>query len=83
MLSDPELVALLDQASRNLETLELLARRSGEEGPGASHRLRKRLEALRVAYTQETNALTRQVLRRAVERRVTPDRRQRDAVRSG
>ena len=75
MLRDPELVALLDQATRNVETLELLAYRAGEDDPGALHDLRERLAALKEAYTRETNALTRQVLQREVERRITSDRR--------
>lgn len=76
MLSDPELSALLDQAARNLDTLELLARGSGEDDLSDVDRLRARLQLLKAAYTRETNALTRQVLQREVDRRVTSDRRQ-------
>ena len=75
MLRDPELAMLLDQAARNLETLELLAH-SAEEGDVSSlWALRERLSALKEAYTRETNALTREVLKREVERRVNVDRR--------
>lgn len=77
MLSDPELTALLDQAARNLDTLELLARSAGENDLSAIDRLRARLDALKLAYTRETHALTRQVLWREVERRVTGERRNR------
>lgn len=75
MLRDPELVALLDQAARNFETLELLAYSAGENDLRPLHALRERLATLKAAYTSETNTLTRQVLRREVERRVTSDRR--------
>ena len=75
MLRDPELSALLDQAGRNLETLEQLARASDEDDLGAITRLKERLEELKVAYKIETDALTQQVLKIAVERRVTTDRR--------
>ena len=75
MLRDPDLAALLHQAVRNMETLELLAYSAGESDFGALHELRDRLAALKEAYTRETNALTRQVLQREVERRVTVDRR--------
>jgi hypothetical protein len=75
MLSDPELSALLDQAARNLDTLELLARNAGEKDLIEIDRLRGRLEALKLAYRRETNALTREVLQRAVERRITGERR--------
>ena len=75
MLNDPELSALIEQAARNLETLELLARSNRVEDPNATDVLRRRLHELKLAYTSETDALTRQVLRRAVERRGTGDRR--------
>jgi hypothetical protein len=75
MLRDPELSAILDQAARNLNNLELLVRTSGEDDLSAISPLRERLEALRIAYRNETNALTRQVLERAIDRRVTTDRR--------
>ena len=75
MLSDPELLALLEQAERNLETLELLVRSAGEESPMAIKRLQQRLHDLKRAYTREADALTRQVLERAVERRMTGERR--------
>jgi len=72
MIKDPELAELLDQAARNLKTLELLL------GPGQHSPLEEmqaRIDRLREAYTHETNALTRQVLRRAIERRRGIDRR--------
>jgi uncharacterized small protein (DUF1192 family) len=76
MLRDPELAALLDQAARNMQTLELLAHSSHEDDVSSVCELRERLAALKAAYTRETDALTRAVLKREVERRVTVDRRQ-------
>jgi hypothetical protein len=77
MLRDPELAALLDQARRNMDTLQLLARHAQEQEDDLTdlQELRDRIAALKAAYTHETDALTRQVLRREVERRVTRDRR--------
>ena len=75
MLRDPELAALLDQAARNLETLELLAHSAEEADVSSLWALRERLSALKEAYTGETNALTREVLKREVERRGNVDRR--------
>ena len=75
MLRDYELATLLDQAFRNLDTLELLAHSAGEEDLGTLQGLRERLSALKEAYTRETNALTREVIKREVERRVRTDRR--------
>jgi hypothetical protein len=75
MLRDPELSAILDQAAHNLNSLELLVRTSGEDDLSAIAPLRQRLEALQIAYRNETNALTRQVIERAIERRVMTDRR--------
>ena len=75
MLRDPELAALLDQAARNMETLELLAHSAQEDDVSSLWELRERLAALKEAYTRETDALTREVLKREVERRVAPDRR--------
>ena len=75
MLRDPELAMLLDQAARNLETLELLAHSAEEADVSSLWELRERLSALKEAYTRETNALTREVLKREVERRVNVDRR--------
>ena len=71
MLRDPDLAALFDQAVRNVETLVLLAYSAGEDELDPLHELRDRLAALKAAYTSETNALTREVLRREVERRGT------------
>ena len=80
MLRDLELAALLDQADRNLYSLELLAHSAAEGDLGDLQALRDRLEALREAYTRETNALTREVIKREVERRVSGDRRQRSEL---
>jgi hypothetical protein len=82
MMRDPELSAILDQAARNLNNLELLVRTSGEDDLSAISPLRQRLEALQIAYRNETNVLTRQVLERAIERRVTTDRRRRAKMRT-
>lgn len=76
MLTDPEVFEILEQARRNLDSLEQLARTSSDASPGAIESLRRRLHDLKSAYTNETNALTRVVLKRAVERRVGVDRRQ-------
>ena len=75
MLSDPELSALLEQAARNLDTLELLVRHVNGEDSSHLEAQRQRLLELKKAYASETEALTTAVLRRAVERRVIPDRR--------
>ncbi|HET7698423.1 MAG TPA: hypothetical protein VFK57_22100 [Vicinamibacterales bacterium] len=75
MLRDPELAALLDQALRNVETLELLVYSAGEADAGPLQDLRDRLAAVKAAYTRETDALTREVLKREIDRRVTSDRR--------
>jgi hypothetical protein len=82
MLRDPELSAILDQAARNLNSLELLVRTSGEDDPSAISPLRQRLEALQVAYRNETNALTLQMIERAIDRRITTDRRRRPKMRT-
>lgn len=82
MLRDPELSAILDQAARNLNSLELLLRKSGEDDLSAVSPLRHQLETLQIAYRNETNALTRQVIARAIDRRVTSDRRQRATKRT-
>jgi hypothetical protein len=80
MLSDLEISALLEQAARNLDTLELLAREASEQDPSAIEVLRQRLHDLKRAYTKETDALTRQVLQRAVERRLVGERRRKGAA---
>lgn len=72
MSHDPELADLIDQAERNLATLELLL---GIQGARRMESLRGRIQALRDAYTRETNSLTRAVLARAIERRRGKDRR--------
>jgi hypothetical protein len=78
MLLDPELSAILDQAARNLNSLELLVRTAGEDDDLSAIRpLRQRLEALQIAYRNETDALTRQVIEHAIDRRVMNDRRHR------
>jgi len=73
MSGDPELAALIEQAARNLKTLELLT--SIQPAGHAIEGLRQRVQALRDAYTKETDALTRQVLSRAIERRRGIERR--------
>ena len=75
MLSDPDLSALVEQASRNLYALELLAHAVGQKNSESVTSLRKRLQELKAAYKHETDELTRQVLSRAVERRREQDRR--------
>jgi len=79
MQRDPELSAILDQAAHNLDSLELLVRSASEDDLSAIGPLRKRLEALQTAYRNETNALTRQVIERAIDRR-RADRRRRVKV---
>jgi hypothetical protein len=79
MLRDPELLALIEQAARNLDTLELLVRGARESDEAAVKTLRQRLHTLKLAYARETNALTREVLARAVERRSGERRRTTDA----
>ena len=81
MPRDPELSAILDQAARNLNNLELLLRTAGDDLSPISP-LRQRLEALQIAYRNETNVLTRQVLERAIDRRVSTDRRRRAQMRT-
>ena len=58
MWRDQELSALLDQARRNLDTLELLAQRAQErpEDLADLDRLRDRIAALKASYTLETDA---------------------------
>jgi hypothetical protein len=75
MLRDPELAGLLEQAERNLETLQLLIYSAGEADAAPLEALRERLADLKAAYTRETNALTRAVLTREIERRAGSDRR--------
>ena len=79
MQRDPELSAILDQASHNLDSLELLVRSTSADDLSTIGPLRQRLEALQTAYRNETNALTRQVIERAIDRRTT-DRRRRAKV---
>jgi hypothetical protein len=75
MLRDSELVGLLEQAARNLDSLELLVRGAGLQDADEIKALRQRLHYLKLAYARETNALTRHVLERAVERRAGERRR--------
>ncbi len=73
---DAEIRALIEQAGRNLETLERLAQQlpvGSELATVAS--FKARLLELHTAYQRETNALTLAALQQAVERRSTPDRR--------
>jgi hypothetical protein len=79
MLRDPELLALIEQAARNLDTLELLVRGARDSDEAAVKTLRQRLHNLKLAYARETNTLTREVLARAVERRSGERRRTTDA----
>jgi hypothetical protein len=73
---EDQLAALIEQARRNLDTLELLARRVGGVDGESIESLRTRLEELRQAYLRETDVLTQSVLLAAVERRMSSDRRQ-------
>ena len=76
MNSDPALPALVQQAIRNANTLELLvANAGGADDVETVRELQARLTALKAECTKETDALTLQVLRRAIERRRGPDRR--------
>ena len=73
---DAEIRALIEQAGRNLDTLERLAQqlpRGVEQATVSS--FKTRLLELDAAYQRETNALTLAVLQHAVERRSTRDRR--------
>jgi hypothetical protein len=72
MSHDPELADLINQAERNLATLELLL---GIQGARRIESLQWRIQTLREAYTRETNSLTREVLARAIDRRRGRDRR--------
>jgi hypothetical protein len=74
MEKDWEVAALIDQAARNLDTLERLLENGAQDASDVEE-LRRRLNDLKNAYTQETDALTQRVLRRAVERRRGVDRR--------
>lgn len=62
-MSNPEIAALIEQASRNLYTLELLALRESADGPMPVPVLRQRLHDLKLAYIRETDALTRRMLK--------------------
>lgn len=75
MASDLALASLIEQAARNLKTLRLLVT-SMELQPDVD-RLQQQFEELRRAYLKETDSLTRQVLKRAVERRKGAERRKR------
>jgi hypothetical protein len=75
MVSAAELAALIEQAARNLESLELLARSLGEGDPNRVKELRERLRELQLACRRETDALTQHVLKDAVERRAFYERR--------
>lgn len=80
MENDPQLSALIAQAARNLDTLELLVRSTGEGDAEELATLRQRLQRLKRAYASETEMLTRAVLAREVERRRTPERRRSAAL---
>jgi hypothetical protein len=81
MLRNPRLSALLEQAARNLDTLERLVRIAGEEGVPPTTGLKERLDNLKTAYRIETDALTHEVLQIEIERRVSADRRRSTADR--
>jgi hypothetical protein len=74
MVRDSELQALIAQAARNLSTLELLIENVQSSGDEILD-LQRRVQRLKQAYLRETDALTRQVLKRAIERRAGADRR--------
>lgn len=71
---EQELQALVVQAARNLRTLEDLIR-SVEGSSVELGELQRRVRRLQQAYVRETDALTRQVIRRAIERRTGDERR--------
>lgn len=75
MAPDLALASLIEQAERNLKTLRLLV--TNVELEPDLDRLQQQFEELRRAYLKETDSLTRQVLKRAVERRRGADRRKR------
>lgn len=75
MASDLALASLIEQAARNLKTLRLLV--TNMELQPDVDRLQQQFEELRRAYLKETDSLTRQVLKRAVERRKGAERRKR------
>lgn len=75
VVNSAELAALIEQAARNLNALEAIVRAR----EGHSHdvvAMRQRLEKLRKAFTDQTDALTSYALRHAIERRQGQDRRQ-------
>ncbi len=74
-----DVAALIEQAGRNLDTLEQLLR-TGADDASELEVLRQRLTDLKNAYTRETNALTQHVLNRALERRRGEDRRRREPL---
>ena len=74
MARDPELQALIAQAARNLTTLELIIERGGPPAEDVQE-LQRRVQRLKQAYLRETDAVTRQALKRAIERRAGVDRR--------
>jgi hypothetical protein len=75
MAPDLALASLIEQAERNLKTLRLLV--TNVELEPDLDRLQQQFEELRRAYLKETDSLTRQVLKRAVERRRGAERRKR------
>ena len=72
-MSDPEIAALIEQAARNLHTLELIARRESADGPVPVRVLWQRLHDLKLAYVRETDALTRRVLKGACARPIVQE----------
>jgi hypothetical protein len=74
MVTHSDLTALIQQAARNLDSLERLLEASGASATPLDD-LRARLVRLKHAYTRETNEFTRRVLEAAIERRSGVDRR--------
>jgi hypothetical protein len=72
---DAQLAALIEQAGRNLDSLELLVGMSSGAETETIAAYQARLRDLKRAYHRETNELTLKVLYEAVERRGVPDRR--------
>ena len=74
MSQEHDVAALIQQATRNIDALEQYVEASGRGAEPVSA-LRERLERLKTAYTQETDALTRYALSHAIERRRGGERR--------
>jgi hypothetical protein len=70
-----QLHALVEQAGRNLDTLELLTGALSPVDRVTVAAYKSRLRELQLSYLRETNDLTLITLQQAVERRYAPDRR--------